>query len=198
MRVGPCVIRSSEDCASHSNCVMPRGCWGQMVDASMSRNASDLLSAAYQLAIVGNTAVWLGAYRDLGAAVPYVGWSWVDGTNASNINCGAVGCGPWSPGLPKYVMGGETRVTLAPHSYRVVSPTKGTGDVDCLLAWVCSVGGTIDAKMALTFNVQKVLVYDSSPNVRRPTCEWDWVCPPGFGCMPGSPSKVCEYGYLSS
>ncbi len=88
-----------------------------MVDASMSRNASDLLSAAYQLAIVGNAAVWLGAYRDLGAAVPYVGWSWVDGTNASNINCGAVGCGPWSPGLPKCVMGGGKRVTLAPHSY---------------------------------------------------------------------------------
>ncbi len=27
--------------------------------------------------------------------MPTAGWSWVDGTNASNLNCGSVGCGLW-------------------------------------------------------------------------------------------------------
>ncbi len=35
------------------------------------------------------------------------GWAWIDGTDASNLNCGtpdAIGCGLWVGGEPKYVM----------------------------------------------------------------------------------------------
>jgi len=35
------------------------------------------------------------------------GWSWVDGTDASNVNCGSGaggdGCGAWNVSEPKYV-----------------------------------------------------------------------------------------------
>ncbi len=78
----------------------------QTSDPSVGPNATDLLSAAYQLAAVVNQALWLGASRDPSSPATQ-GWSWVDGTNASNINCGAASCGPWALSEPKYVHFGK-------------------------------------------------------------------------------------------
>jgi hypothetical protein len=72
----------------------------QTTEASVSPNATDLLSTAYQLAAIANRTVWLGAYRDPSSPATQ-GWSWVDGTNASNINYGTSGYGLWSAGEPK-------------------------------------------------------------------------------------------------
>ena len=70
----------------------------------MSPNATDLLSTVYWLALVAARGLWLGGYRD-SANPPFREWYWSDGTNASNLNCGTAGCGPWAGGEPKYVPG---------------------------------------------------------------------------------------------
>jgi hypothetical protein len=49
--------------------------------------ASDLLSSALQVAGQSRD-VWIGALRD--DSNPPWGWSWVDGTPASNLNCGSL------------------------------------------------------------------------------------------------------------
>lgn len=41
---------------------------------------------------------WVGGYHT--GPVPATGWSWLDNTNSSGLNCGSEGCGPWSPGHP--------------------------------------------------------------------------------------------------
>ena len=64
--------------------------------------APDLLSALLPLAREFGDGVWLGGYRD-GTAPPFRTWLWTDGTNASNLNCGAYGCGPYYNGQPKCV-----------------------------------------------------------------------------------------------
>ncbi len=64
---------------------------------------SDLLSAAAWMGLALNLGhMWLGASRDM-SNPPFGVWSWVDGTNATNINCGSSGCGPYGPLEPKYV-----------------------------------------------------------------------------------------------
>jgi hypothetical protein len=64
---------------------------------------SDLLSAAAWMGLAVDLGpLWLGAYRDSNLSSPTFGWwSWVDGTNATNVNCGPVGCGPYGPGEPE-------------------------------------------------------------------------------------------------
>jgi hypothetical protein len=51
--------------------------------------------------------LWYGCSQSSTATQKAVGWSWVDGSNAANLNCGTgnggEGCGVWSPGEPKYV-----------------------------------------------------------------------------------------------
>jgi hypothetical protein len=60
----------------------------------------DLLSATAWMGLALNLGeIWLGGSRDM-SNPPFGVWSWVDGTNASNINCGSPGCGPyglWEP-----------------------------------------------------------------------------------------------------
>ncbi len=46
----------------------------------------------------------MGGWRDSTASTVYVGWHWVDGADASNLNCGVSGCGVFSTGQPKYVV----------------------------------------------------------------------------------------------
>ncbi len=36
----------------------------------------------------GNSVYWMGCEQPLNAASAVAGWSWVDGTSASNMNCG--------------------------------------------------------------------------------------------------------------
>ena len=47
---------------------------------------------------------WLGCSQLSGSTHMNRGWSWIDGTPASNMNCGAPdasGCGIWSIDYPK-------------------------------------------------------------------------------------------------
>lgn len=48
--------------------------------------------------------VWMGMSQSLDSVVRNRGWSWVDGTDSVNLNCGAandVGCGVWGRIEPK-------------------------------------------------------------------------------------------------
>ena len=59
--------------------------------------ASDLLSQAFALT-VKTSGTWIGAQRtngNAGIATPASGWTWVDGTPASNLNCLTAGCLAW-------------------------------------------------------------------------------------------------------
>jgi hypothetical protein len=53
-----------------------------------------------------------------------------------------------------------------------------------------NLGGSEDA-IGLTFTNSGIAVYDVvGTGGHAALCEQKWVCPPGFTCMPGSPSKV--------
>ena len=57
-------------------------------------DTTSLLGVAYSLAGAVTANAWIGASRS-GTAVGQ-GWLWADGTEATALNCGAIGCGPWS------------------------------------------------------------------------------------------------------
>ena len=61
-------------------------------------SGTDLLSVA--LRAVGSPTIWVGAVHSASSG-PTSGWSWTDGTPATNLNCG-VGCDAWVPGAPRY------------------------------------------------------------------------------------------------
>ena len=67
-----------------------------------------LLGDAYQASAMAN--VWIGGYR--AGSIGTAGWSWVDGTDASNLNCGSIGCGPWTSGGPDNAGGIEDRAQI--------------------------------------------------------------------------------------
>ena len=63
----------------------------------------DVLSFALDLTRASvSSSSWLGGWRDAISPTPFLGWHWVDGTNASNLNCGSSGCGVFSSGQPRY------------------------------------------------------------------------------------------------
>jgi hypothetical protein len=83
----------------------PTSCILQKFRPSITFNltATDLLSSLLPLAVAVGGNLWIGGYRDA-SNPPWGLWSWSDGTNASNLNCGPPsGCGPWTPGQPKCV-----------------------------------------------------------------------------------------------
>lgn len=63
---------------------------------------SALYSIVFAMAMQAGGSVGLGCYQASTAIKRAAGWSWVDGTNASNLNCrgdlanGGNGCGIWS------------------------------------------------------------------------------------------------------
>ena len=68
-------------------------------------DGSDLLSTA--LTVSQTVIPSCNAQIVIGARVPTASttattWTWVDGTNASNLDCGAQGCNLWFPGNPRY------------------------------------------------------------------------------------------------
>jgi hypothetical protein len=83
--------------------LLPLSC-PQTVDMNAS-GGTDLLSTALQLILVPpvptvyNFTAFLGGYRD--DSSPPWGWHWVDGSDASNLNCGIQGCSVWGNGEPK-------------------------------------------------------------------------------------------------
>ncbi len=68
----------------------------QQTTPVISGSTVSLLSFAWSLR--ANTSVWIGARRDT-SNIPW-GYSWVDGTAASNLNCGSIGCNGWASGQP--------------------------------------------------------------------------------------------------
>jgi hypothetical protein len=75
-------------------------------------DASSLMGRVY-LASMGQ-ASWIGGCKT--GSVATSGWLWVDGTSATNLNCGSTGCGPWTAGEPNNSGGIEncTHISAAP------------------------------------------------------------------------------------
>jgi hypothetical protein len=74
-------------------------CDGQMADVSASASAVDLLSSALVAMNAGGAGRgWLGGLKVNDS------WSWVDGTNSSNINCSTINCGIFSYWSPECVV----------------------------------------------------------------------------------------------
>jgi hypothetical protein len=73
-------------------------CRLQMTQLDTGGSASSLLSVVtsyFVTWLAGRTGLlWLGGFRS-GTT-----WQWVDGSPASNINCGGTGCGIWPIGQP--------------------------------------------------------------------------------------------------
>ena len=65
----------------------------QTVDVTAS--GTDLLSTAYRSRSGTTDLIWVGA-----SSSTQWGWSWVDGTPATNLACNTVGCGPWRSSSP--------------------------------------------------------------------------------------------------
>ncbi len=67
-------------------------------------------------------------------------------------------------------------------------------NLHAVFVWSCfhfSNSNSSEDKANLAYSAALVAVNDVSASMaRRPLCESNWVCPPGFACMPGSPSKA--------
>lgn len=59
-----------------------------------------LLTYATSLYDVGTLSMYIGCSQPNTAGSTTSGWSWVDSTSASNLNCGSAGCGIWNSGQP--------------------------------------------------------------------------------------------------
>ena len=55
------------------------------------------------MASVGVSDCWVGAEQAVGFGGKAEGWSWIDGTDAGNLNGGARGSGVWYQGEPRQV-----------------------------------------------------------------------------------------------
>ena len=110
LKAAYCVLRASAPRSMGHNSppldpMSPHRCVLQTFRPSVTFNltATDLLSSLLPLAVAVGGNLWIGGYRDA-RNPPWGMWSWSDGTNASNLNCGPpYGCGPWTPGQPKCV-----------------------------------------------------------------------------------------------
>ena len=61
-------------------------------------------------------------------SVATAGWNWVDGANASNLNCGSQGCGPWAASEPNDYTG-PARPEDRLHLNIASSPSLGLNDI---------------------------------------------------------------------
>jgi hypothetical protein len=175
---------------------------------------SSLLGDAYQASAMAN--VWAGCYRT--GSIPTAGWSWVDGTNATNLNCGSASCGPWSPGNPDNFGGVESRAQIwvlsgaglndrrdsdplpfaceievcGPGQY--LGPNFTTGCLQCP-AGRYSVGGAVGGCMQCPPGT-----FGSSPGLSTSACSGNCSAPAGSACLAGStsaPGTLCPVGQYS-
>lgn len=80
---------------------------------STAATTSSLLTFA--LSTSAGRFTWIGCSQNAAATGKAQGWSWIDGTEAGNLNCGSgngLGCGIWASGEPKY--GGLPLLQLLP------------------------------------------------------------------------------------
>ncbi len=50
--------------------------------------------------LITRTYYFVGCKQSATATTVSSGWSWIDGTNAGNLNCGGAGCGAWNSNEP--------------------------------------------------------------------------------------------------
>ncbi len=149
------------------------------------------------------------------------GWSWVDGTNASNLNCGAIGCGPWQLAEPNNAVGGtENKAHMynldlndntpagsqaytpshvceievcAPGQY--LGPTFTTGCLQCPPGSY-SAGGAVGGCTLCPPGT-----FGNTTGLTTPACSGNCSASPGYGCPAGSTNSsavMCAAGRYSS
>ena len=62
------------------------------------------------------TPFFIGAQQAPSAVHRGLGWSWIDGTDAGNLNCNSVGCLLWLAGEPNEFPSGVSNTTLDQHT----------------------------------------------------------------------------------
>ncbi len=96
-----CVWLSSATVTSwtSANTSCPSG--GHLLTVTSSVATSGLLAFAATL-ISNSTSSFIGCSQSASATQRGSGWTWVDGTNASNLDCGTgIGCGLWTSTEPE-------------------------------------------------------------------------------------------------
>jgi hypothetical protein len=108
----------NDDCASppsYTSCVTYAvvGGYGYAIQvdghagATGSVTVSISSTPAVTVSAIASRAFFVGARQAVNSLKPFTGWSWVDGTDASNLNCADYLCSTgnvWSYGDPKYVV----------------------------------------------------------------------------------------------
>lgn len=56
---------------------------------------------AFASSVTAGGGVYIGCSQSSEASTPGSGWSWVDSTSPSNLNCGSTGCDLWSNDRPR-------------------------------------------------------------------------------------------------
>jgi hypothetical protein len=82
------------------------GCWpgSHLLTVASSITSAGLMAFATALH-PSQTNFHMGCSQATSSSARAMGWAWIDGTPASNLNCGAGGngCGIWNTNEPKYV-----------------------------------------------------------------------------------------------
>ena len=68
--------------------------------ATFASNNTGLYAAAMSSWLKDAAGVFVGCKQSPSAKSQIAGWTWVDGTPATMLNCGRSGCGLWMPGEP--------------------------------------------------------------------------------------------------
>ncbi len=101
-----CVQRSGTTFASWTAASVGCPAGSHMLTARFMSPASATGLAAFIQTRITSAYIRIGASQSSTAVYRNRGWAWVDGTDASNLNCGApnaVSCGAWAGGQPEYV-----------------------------------------------------------------------------------------------
>ena len=173
-----------------------------------------MLGAVYQASAAAY--LWIGGFRT--GSVGTSGWSWVDGTDASNLNCGSIACGPWSSDNPDNAGGIEDRAHIGPAGVndlrdspisvsvrfsceievcgpgQYLGPNFTTGCLQCP-AGLYSVGGAVGGCTQCPPGT-----FGSSPGLSTSACSGNCSAPAGSACLAGSTSAtgtLCPVGQYS-
>jgi hypothetical protein len=178
-----------------------------------SADAASLLGRVYLVNTGQDT--WVGGYRTGSVAV--TGWSWVDDTDATNLNCGSMGCGPWVTGQPSGGVEDRAHIWttsssglndrpdtfLQPYtceievcnSGRFLGPSFTTGCLQCPPGSY-SVGGAVGGCTLCPRGT-----FGNSSGLSSPACSGNCTAPGGSACPPGSTNATgtpCAAGTWSA
>lgn len=163
----------------------------------------DVLSFALDLTRASvSSSSWLGGWRDAISPTPFLGWHWVDGTNASNLNCGSSGCGVFSSGQPRYSsLSSLARSTLLSsrcrrHVLRDILETLDPFPVHIIWNFtLCCAGSDVRqtvAAIGVTYTSEWMLYDAFLVSNYAPLCQTSWTCMAGSACLStASPQVRC-------